>query len=74
MLLVAVAMRLNESTTLVNGRVVLRPYRSWHVPRYHDWMQSDHLREATASDRLSLDQEHAMQRASVLSLGDPQRR
>ncbi|GAA5825263.1 hypothetical protein JCM3770_003500 [Rhodotorula araucariae] len=54
-------MRLNEATTLVNGRLVLRPYRRWHVPRYSEWMADDALREATASERLTLDEEHEMQ-------------
>lgn len=56
-------MRLNESTALVNDRVVLRPYRRWHVPRYSEWMGDEALREATASERLTLDEEYAMQRA-----------
>ena len=29
--------------------------------RYHGWMQSAELRELTASEPLSLDEEHAMQ-------------
>ncbi|GAA6046778.1 hypothetical protein NBRC10513_001570 [Rhodotorula toruloides] len=56
-------MRLNESTTLVNDRIVLRPYRRWHVPRYHEWMSSDEMREATASERLTMEQEEDMQRS-----------
>lgn len=44
----AYSMRLNESATLATDRVVLRPYRRWHVPRYHEWMQDEQLREATA--------------------------
>ncbi|RKP22641.1 GNAT domain-containing protein, partial [Syncephalis pseudoplumigaleata] len=32
-----------------------------HVPRYHEWMQSPALQEATASEPLTLEQEYAMQ-------------
>ncbi|GAA5899912.1 hypothetical protein JCM6882_007000 [Rhodosporidiobolus microsporus] len=56
-------MRLNEATALVNDRVVLRPYRRWHVPRYNEWMQSEELREATASEPLSLEEEYEMQQS-----------
>ncbi|GAA5832910.1 hypothetical protein JCM11251_000526 [Rhodosporidiobolus azoricus] len=56
-------MRLNEATTLVNDRVVLRPYRRWHVPQYNEWMQSDELREQTASEPLSLEEEYEMQQS-----------
>lgn len=56
-------MRLNQSTTLVNDRILLRPYRKWHVQRYSEWLDSEALREATASERLTLDEEYEMQRA-----------
>ncbi|GAA6035186.1 hypothetical protein JCM8097_006409 [Rhodosporidiobolus ruineniae] len=56
-------MRLNEATTLVNDRVVLRPYRRWHVPRYNEWMSSEEMRELTASEPLTLDEEYDMQRS-----------
>jgi len=54
-------MRLNESTTLYNSRLVLRPYRRWHVPQYHEWMEDEQIREQTASERLSLEEEEEMQ-------------
>ena len=38
-----------------------RPYRRRHVARYHAWMQDPWLREMTASEPLSLDEEYAMQ-------------
>jgi hypothetical protein len=60
-------MRLNESTTLVSSRVVLRPYRKWHVQRYSEWLDSETLREATASERLTLEEEYEMQRAFSFS-------
>ncbi|GAA6001694.1 hypothetical protein JCM10207_002270 [Rhodosporidiobolus poonsookiae] len=56
-------MRLNEATALVNDRVVLRPYRRWHVPRYNEWMQDAQMQELTASEPLSLDEEYEMQRS-----------
>ncbi|GAA5980192.1 hypothetical protein JCM10908_001569 [Rhodotorula pacifica] len=56
-------MHLNESTTLATERIVLRPYRRWHVPQYHAWMQSEELREATASEPLSMDEEYEMQQS-----------
>ncbi|KAL7338238.1 Drug/metabolite transporter superfamily [Rhodotorula toruloides] len=59
-------MRLNESTALVNDRIVLRPYRRWHVPRYHEWMSSDEMRDATASERLTLEQEEDMQKLTFI--------
>ncbi|BGP28945.1 hypothetical protein JCM10296v2_000681 [Rhodotorula toruloides] len=59
-------MRLNEATTLVNDRIVLRPYRRWHVPRYHEWMASDEMRDATASERLTMEQEEDMQKSTFI--------
>ncbi|GAA5971668.1 hypothetical protein JCM21900_003890 [Sporobolomyces salmonicolor] len=56
-------MRLNESTCLYNSRVVLRPYRRWHVPQYHAWMEDETLREQTASERLTMQEEEDMQRS-----------
>jgi len=41
--------------------VVLLPYHRRHVPRYHAWMTSEALREQTASEPLSLEDEYAMQ-------------
>ncbi|GAA5887487.1 hypothetical protein JCM5296_002590 [Sporobolomyces johnsonii] len=56
-------MRLNESTCLYNARVVLRPYRRWHVPQYHAWMEDETIREQTASERLTMREEEDMQRS-----------
>ena len=39
------------------------PYREEHVEAYHAWMEDEALREATASERLSLVEEHEMQRS-----------
>ncbi|KAI8056566.1 N-acetyltransferase 9-like protein [Syncephalis plumigaleata] len=54
-------MRQNENLVLKGQRVILVPYRPEHVPRYHEWMQSPVLQEATASEPLTLEQEYAMQ-------------
>ena len=58
-------MRLNWNTALVGDVVTLRPYRRCHVPAYHAWMSDAALREATASDELSLEEELANQRSWV---------
>ena len=57
------AMRANIKTRIVGQRVELVPYRSLHVERYHQWMTSEELRTLTASQRLTLDEEHRMQAA-----------
>jgi len=58
-------MRANYDITLrcsTPGGVELVPYRPEHVARYHEWMSSEDLLAATASERLTLDEEIAMQR------------
>jgi len=54
-------MKQNEDTVVTFGKVVLVPYEREHVAKYHGWMESDELREATASDRLSLEEEYENQ-------------
>ncbi|XP_006886293.1 PREDICTED: N-acetyltransferase 9 [Elephantulus edwardii] len=54
-------MWLNENTLLLGKKVVLVPYTSEHVPRYHEWMQSEELQRLTASEPLTLEQEYSMQ-------------
>ncbi|XP_077107614.1 alpha/beta-tubulin-N-acetyltransferase 9 isoform X1 [Ranitomeya variabilis] len=56
-------MRVNEDTVLRGQRVLLVPYDPHHVPRYHEWMKSEELQKLTASEPLTLDQEHDMQRS-----------
>jgi len=56
-------MRVNAHTAIVGDTVILVPYRTEHVEKYHLWMQSAELRELTASDELTLEQEYAMQRS-----------
>ncbi|KAI1495767.1 acetyltransferase domain-containing protein [Biscogniauxia marginata] len=50
-------MRLNENIAVSTPRVLLVPYDAHHVLRYHEWMQDPAIREATASDQLTLDEE-----------------
>ncbi|KAJ6622894.1 GNAT domain-containing protein [Mycena sp. CBHHK59/15] len=54
-------MKVNAETVLVGKRVVLIPYLPEHVPKYHTWMQDVELRELTASEPLTLEEEFAMQ-------------
>ncbi|XP_004693533.1 PREDICTED: N-acetyltransferase 9 isoform X2 [Condylura cristata] len=56
-------MRLNQNILLLGKKVVLVPYTSEHVPRYHEWMKSEELQRLTASEPLTLEQEYAMQRS-----------
>uniref|UniRef100_A0A1B0GB54 N-acetyltransferase domain-containing protein n=1 Tax=Glossina morsitans morsitans TaxID=37546 RepID=A0A1B0GB54_GLOMM len=55
-------MRLNENTQLIGKNIILVPYESKHVLKYHKWMQSTELQKLTASEPLTLDQEYEMQR------------
>ncbi|CAE6512020.1 unnamed protein product [Rhizoctonia solani] len=55
-------MRINEFTAIIGQKVVLVPYRSEHVERYHKWMQDPELLELTASEPLSFEEEMDMQR------------
>ncbi|XP_010000968.1 PREDICTED: N-acetyltransferase 9 [Chaetura pelagica] len=56
-------MRINQNTRVRGHRVALVPYSPAHVPRYHEWMQSEELQRLTASEPLSLRQEYEMQRS-----------
>ncbi|KAF9522627.1 GNAT domain-containing protein [Crepidotus variabilis] len=55
-------MKVNANTVIVGRKVVLVPYGPEHVPKYHQWMLNDELRELTASEQLSLEEEYEMQR------------
>ncbi|NXH95042.1 NAT9 acetyltransferase, partial [Pachycephala philippinensis] len=57
------AMKINQDTVLRGKKVALVPYTAAHVPRYHEWMQSEELQRLTASEPLSLEQEYEMQRS-----------
>ncbi|PKY02108.1 hypothetical protein P168DRAFT_283861 [Aspergillus campestris IBT 28561] len=56
-------MLFNAQTAISTSAVLLVPYYSWHVPRYHEWMQDEEIQEATASEPLTLEGEYAMQRS-----------
>ncbi|KAG7365540.1 cupin-like domain containing protein [Nitzschia inconspicua] len=56
-------MKLNYETCLVGEKVMLVPYRSEHVPKYHEWMQDPSLLEATGSEPLSYQEETQMQQS-----------
>ncbi|KAK6334044.1 hypothetical protein TWF696_002548 [Orbilia brochopaga] len=56
-------MRLNENVAIITNKLILVPYEESHVLEYSEWMSSEALREATRSDRLTLSQEYAMQKA-----------
>ncbi|TFK50277.1 hypothetical protein OE88DRAFT_1631421 [Heliocybe sulcata] len=55
-------MLVNQDTVLLGSKVVLVPYMKEHVAKYHEWMLSEELRELTASEALSLEEEYEMQR------------
>lgn len=59
----AAAMKINQDVVLRGKKVTLVPYTPAHVPRYHEWMQSEELQRLTASEPLSLEQEYEMQRS-----------
>ena len=56
-------MRANAKTTLLGRSALLVPYSAGHVEAYHSWMEDEALREATASERLTLEEEREMQRS-----------
>ncbi|KAF2842776.1 hypothetical protein M501DRAFT_1021280 [Patellaria atrata CBS 101060] len=56
-------MLLNAHIAGVADHVLLVPYCAHHVPTYHEWMQDEELRQATASEPLSLLAEYAMQQS-----------
>ncbi|OAX37609.1 hypothetical protein K503DRAFT_693060 [Rhizopogon vinicolor AM-OR11-026] len=43
-------------------KVILVPYEAEHVQQYHTWMSDPVLRQLTASDPLTLDEEYDMQK------------
>ncbi|KAK9882687.1 hypothetical protein WA026_022739 [Henosepilachna vigintioctopunctata] len=59
-------MRLNKDTKIIGTNVILVPYKEKHVLKYHNWMQSIELRNLTASEPLSLQEEYDMQRSWLI--------
>ena len=45
-------MKTNWCTKIVGSEVILIPYTSSHVEKYHGWMQSRELQELTGSEPL----------------------
>ncbi|KAI0810596.1 acetyltransferase domain-containing protein [Xylaria sp. FL0064] len=56
-------MRVNEDLAISTSKILLVPYDAHHVQRYHQWMQDEDLREATASDLLTLEEEYENQQS-----------
>mmetsp|Transcript_8353 Transcript_8353/g.18938 ORF Transcript_8353/g.18938 Transcript_8353/m.18938 type:complete len:290 (+) Transcript_8353:129-998(+) len=56
-------MKINYEICIVGQKCVLVPYRRLHVERYHEWMKSSELLEATGSEPLSLAEEYEMQQS-----------
>ncbi|XP_025095137.1 N-acetyltransferase 9-like protein isoform X2 [Pomacea canaliculata] len=56
-------MRINQHTQIVGHKVILVPYESYHVPKYHQWMASEELQKLTASQPLTLQEEYNMQKS-----------
>ncbi|CAK7273045.1 hypothetical protein SEPCBS119000_005444 [Sporothrix epigloea] len=54
-------MRINENTAIATSGVLLVPYDRRHVPTYHAWMEDEAVRVATASERLTLEEEYENQ-------------
>ncbi|PHH61796.1 hypothetical protein CDD81_7960 [Ophiocordyceps australis] len=54
-------MILNQNTAVATQQVLLVPYETQHVGKYHSWMQDARVREATASEPLSLEEEYENQ-------------
>ncbi|XP_017073317.2 N-acetyltransferase 9-like protein [Drosophila eugracilis] len=54
-------MRLNEQIKILGRKIILVPYEARHVKKYHEWMSNDTLRQLTASEELTLDEEYEMQ-------------
>ncbi|KZF24750.1 hypothetical protein L228DRAFT_245754 [Xylona heveae TC161] len=56
-------MIINTSIAISTSNVLLVPYQEHHVPTYHEWMKDEDIREATASEQLTLEKEYGMQRS-----------
>ncbi|CAK7204068.1 hypothetical protein SEUCBS139899_006819 [Sporothrix eucalyptigena] len=54
-------MKVNENVAIATDGVLLVPYDRHHVPTYHAWMEDEAVRAATASERLTLDEEYENQ-------------
>ncbi|RWS17787.1 N-acetyltransferase 9-like protein [Dinothrombium tinctorium] len=58
-------LQVKELKQIFGEKVVLVPYTSSHVPKYHEWMRDAELQYLTASEPLSLEDEFEMQKSWV---------
>lgn len=54
-------MKDNINTKIIGERITLVPYRKEHVKKYHLWMQDEEILQATASEKLTLEEEYENQ-------------
>jgi len=54
-------MKINQNICIESDKVILVPYLASHVPHYHKWMSDPKIRELTASEELTVDEEYANQ-------------
>ncbi|PRP79611.1 hypothetical protein PROFUN_12801 [Planoprotostelium fungivorum] len=54
-------MKINSNTRLDGENITLVPYFEEHVKRYHQWMSDPEMRELTASEELTLEEEYENQ-------------
>jgi RimJ/RimL family protein N-acetyltransferase len=53
----------DSTTAIPTTSVLLVPYDAHHVSTYHHWMQDPEIQATTASEPLSLEEEHSMQQS-----------
>ncbi|KAK3906564.1 GNAT domain-containing protein [Staphylotrichum tortipilum] len=54
-------MRVNQDTAVSTSKALLVPYDCRHVLTYHAWMEDPAIQQATASERLTLEEEYENQ-------------
>ncbi|KID91880.1 methionyl-tRNA synthetase [Metarhizium guizhouense ARSEF 977] len=52
-----------EAVAEITNKVLLVPYEAHHVGKYHEWMEDPAIREATASELLTLEEEYENQQS-----------
>ncbi|KAM9980478.1 hypothetical protein ACTFIZ_007845 [Dictyostelium cf. discoideum] len=50
-------MKINSNTIIIGKKVILVPYKKKHVEKYWKWMQNEEIREQTASEELTIEEE-----------------
>ncbi|KYR02219.1 N-acetyltransferase 9 [Tieghemostelium lacteum] len=56
-------MKINCNTVIIGKKLILVPYKKQHVEKYHGWMSSEEIREQTASEELSIEEEYENQQS-----------